>query len=181
MFSGCGVSVWYRKYVELNRLCVHRIFTRHTTNTTPLIIPFQVRVTYEEQHKRDWGGFRPKVVVEYDERNNFLMAIDITYNRREADKNLAYNYRELKDKIQHELDSAQVCSYFGAGSKYLEARDSQQLHATCELGCIRPRRYRLFGHRPPPLSLLLAFLCSPPAAPAARPRTLVCTSEWINT
>lgn len=46
--------------------------------------------------------------MEYDERNNYLMAIEVTYNRREADKNVAYNYRELKDKIQNELDSAQV-------------------------------------------------------------------------
>lgn len=69
-----------------------------------------MRITYEERHPGDWGGFKPMVVVEYDERNNYLMAIDITYNRREADKNLGYNYRELKDKIQHELDSAQVCT-----------------------------------------------------------------------
>jgi len=68
----------------------------------------QVRITYEERHPGDWGGFRPKVVVEYDERNSFLMAIEITYNRREANKNFAYNYRELKDKIQQELDTAQV-------------------------------------------------------------------------
>ncbi|CAM9308429.1 unnamed protein product [Ectocarpus fasciculatus] len=67
-----------------------------------------VRITYEERHAGDWGGFKPKVVVEYDERNNFLMAIEITYNRREANKNFAYNYRELKDKIQQELDTAQV-------------------------------------------------------------------------
>lgn len=67
-----------------------------------------MRITYEERHPGDWGGFKPKVVVEYDERNNFLMAIEITYNRREANKNFAYNYRELKDKIQQELDTAQV-------------------------------------------------------------------------
>lgn len=81
-----------------------------------------MRVTYEEQYKRDWGGFTPKVVVEYDEKCNYLMSIDVTYNRREADKNLAYNYKELKDKIQHELDSAQVCTsgYIGAGAKYTE-------------------------------------------------------------
>ncbi|CAB1114157.1 unnamed protein product [Ectocarpus sp. CCAP 1310/34] len=66
-----------------------------------------VRITYEERHAGDWGGFKPKVVVEYDERNNFLMAIEVTYNRREANKNFAYNYRELKDKIQQELDTAQ--------------------------------------------------------------------------
>ncbi|CAM9159563.1 unnamed protein product [Pylaiella littoralis] len=67
-----------------------------------------VRITYEERHPGDWGGFKPKVVVEYDERNSFLMAIEITYNRREANKNFAYNYRELKDKVQQELDTAQV-------------------------------------------------------------------------
>lgn len=67
-----------------------------------------MRISYEERHPGDWGGCKPKVVVEYDERNNYLMAIDVTYNRREADKNLGYNYRELKDKIQNELDAAQV-------------------------------------------------------------------------
>lgn len=68
----------------------------------------QVRITYEERHSGDWGGFKPKVVVEYDDRNSYLMAVDVIYNRREADKNLGYNFRELKDKIQSELDSAQV-------------------------------------------------------------------------
>lgn len=77
-------------------------------NLVPPSKPEQVRITFEERHSGDWGGFKPKVVVEYDERNNYLMAIDIVYNRREADKNLGYNFRELKDKIQHELDSAQA-------------------------------------------------------------------------
>lgn len=36
------------------------------------------------------------------------MTVGVTYNRREADKNLGYNYRELKDKIQNELDSGKV-------------------------------------------------------------------------
>ncbi|CAM9321632.1 unnamed protein product, partial [Ascophyllum nodosum] len=72
-----------------------------------------VRISYEELHPGDWGGHNPKVVVEYDERNSFLMAIDVTYNRREADQNLGYNYRELKDKIQNELDSAQVWDITG--------------------------------------------------------------------
>eukprot|EP00903_Cladosiphon_okamuranus_P012290 g11524.t2 len=67
-----------------------------------------VRITYEERHPGDWGGFKPKVVVEYDERNHFLMAIEITYNKREANKNFAYNHTELKEKIQQELDTAQV-------------------------------------------------------------------------
>lgn len=68
----------------------------------------QVRITYEERHPGEWGGYKPKVVVEYDERNSYLMAIEVTYNRREADKNVAYNYKELKEKIQGELDAAQV-------------------------------------------------------------------------
>lgn len=68
----------------------------------------QVRISYEERHRGDWGGYKPKVVVEFDERNSYLMTVDVTYNRREADKNLGYNYRELKDKIQNELDSGKV-------------------------------------------------------------------------
>lgn len=83
----------------------------------------QVRITYEERYPGDWGGFKPKVVVEYDERNNFLMAIEITYNRREANKNFAYNYRELKDKIQQELDTAQVSVCDGDTLRILENRN----------------------------------------------------------
>ncbi|CAN0069581.1 unnamed protein product [Laminaria digitata] len=82
-----------------------------------------VRISYEERHPGEWGGYKPKVVVEYDERNNYLMAIEVTYNRREADKNVAYNYRELKDKIQNELDSAQVWDRSG------EDHSSQDLAA----------------------------------------------------
>ena len=73
-----------------------------------------MRITYEERHPGDWGGFKPKVVVEYDERNHFLMAIEITYNKREANKNFAYNHTELKEKIQQELDTAQVTATDGS-------------------------------------------------------------------
>ncbi|CAM9155222.1 unnamed protein product, partial [Choristocarpus tenellus] len=72
-----------------------------------------VSITYEERHPADWGGYRPRVVVEYDERNSYLMTMDITYNKRLADKNLAYNFRDLKEKIQSELDSAQVWDLMG--------------------------------------------------------------------
>jgi hypothetical protein len=52
-----------------------------------------VRITYEERDKRDWGGYKPKIVVEYDERSSFLITIDILYNRRLANRNMAFNYR----------------------------------------------------------------------------------------
>lgn len=68
-----------------------------------------MRVTYEEIHGQDWGGFKPKVVVEYDEENSYLISIDITYNRRKA--SLVFNYRELKEKIKNELDAAEVRTF----------------------------------------------------------------------
>lgn len=107
----------------------------------------QVRISYEERHSGDWGGYRPKVVVEYDERNSYLMAIDVTYNRREADKNLGYNYRELKDKIQHELDSAQV-KYFLVAHRY-------NIHSP-ENSCKAALRVR---------TIVVSMLCSKPNLP----------------
>ncbi|CAM9569802.1 unnamed protein product, partial [Phaeothamnion confervicola] len=72
-----------------------------------------VRVTFEEKDRRDWGGYPPRVVVEFDERSSYLMTVDITYNRRLAHRKYAFNFEELKSKLHHELDQAQVWDVAG--------------------------------------------------------------------
>jgi hypothetical protein len=52
-----------------------------------------VRITFEERDKRDWGGYRPRLVVEFDERTSYLLNMDIVYNRRMANKSMAFNHR----------------------------------------------------------------------------------------
>lgn len=72
--------------------------------------------------------------MEFDERNSYLMTVGVTYNRREADKNLGYNYRELKDKIQNELDSGKViiARVLGHGTPSLMLRRNATVAVTAK-------------------------------------------------
>lgn len=67
-----------------------------------------VRITYIDNMKKDWGGAKPKITLEYDERNAYLFAITVQYNRREARKALVFTAEELREKIMDELNSMDV-------------------------------------------------------------------------
>ena len=68
-----------------------------------------VRVTYtEKKTKKEWGGTIPTITVEYDERNNYLLSVTVIYNRRKANKALAFTAEELRTKIINELTSFSV-------------------------------------------------------------------------
>ena len=55
-----------------------------------------------------WGGNRPTVTLEYDDRNAYLLFMTLTYNRRAAKKRLALNASELKDKLLKQLENAGI-------------------------------------------------------------------------
>jgi hypothetical protein len=80
-----------------------------------------VRITYTDAVKRDWGGSAPNITLEYDERNGYLYAIVVQYNRRKAKKSLVFNAEELKEKIMDEMNSMDVWDVKG------EDRSSQDL------------------------------------------------------
>lgn len=67
-----------------------------------------VRITYTDNLKREWGGSKPTIIIEYDEKNCYLLNITIQYNRRKARKALVFNADELKEKIIDELNSVDV-------------------------------------------------------------------------
>ena len=64
-----------------------------------------VTLTYEERDHRDWGNSRPKIIIEYDERNQYLLDITLHYNKRVASKNLAFNATELREKLLGEFQT----------------------------------------------------------------------------
>lgn len=72
-----------------------------------------VRITYEDNMKRDWGGSKPTITMEYDELNAYLLAVTIQYNRRRARKALVFNAEELKEKIMEELNGMDVWDFKG--------------------------------------------------------------------
>jgi WD repeat-containing protein 35 len=67
-----------------------------------------VKVTYTDNLKRDWGGAKPTVTLEYDDRNCFLLTVTVQYNKREAKKALVFTPEELKEKIMDELNLMDV-------------------------------------------------------------------------
>lgn len=64
-----------------------------------------VRITYTDNVKKDWGGSKPTITFEYDERNCVLFSITIEYNRRMAKKALVFSADELREKIMEELNT----------------------------------------------------------------------------
>lgn len=67
-----------------------------------------VRITYTDNMKRDWGGSKPTITFEYDERNSYLYTITVQYNRRRARKALVFSAEELREKIIDELNAIDV-------------------------------------------------------------------------
>lgn len=67
-----------------------------------------VRITYTDNMKRDWGGSKPIITFEYDERNAYLFTVTVQYNRRKARKALVFNAEELREKIIEELNGMDV-------------------------------------------------------------------------
>lgn len=82
-----------------------------------------VRITYTDNMKKDWGGAKPTITLEYDERNSFLFSVTVQYNRREARKAFVFNAEELREKIIDELNSMDVWDLKG------EDRTSEDLAA----------------------------------------------------
>lgn len=71
-----------------------------------------------------WGGNAPKITIEYDERNAYLLFATIEYNKRKAKARLVLSSAELKDKFLKELENAGV---------FLEAVAEQAGRTTVEL------------------------------------------------
>ena len=67
-----------------------------------------VKITYMDNQKKDWGGSKPTITFEYDERNSYLLTITVAYNRRQAKQALVFTADELKAKITEELNVMEV-------------------------------------------------------------------------
>jgi len=66
------------------------------------------KITYTDNLKNDWGGAKPVITLEFDERNEYLFAITVQYNRRMANKQMVFSAEELRKKIMSELNMMDV-------------------------------------------------------------------------
>ncbi len=57
------------------------------------------KVTWMEKKKKEWGGYAPRVEIEYDEENAFLLQVSVSYSKRQANKRLAFTAQELHTKL----------------------------------------------------------------------------------
>lgn len=67
-----------------------------------------VKITYVDASKKDWGGTKPTITLEFDERNSYLLSVTVLYNRREAKKQLVFTAEELREKIMDELNQMDI-------------------------------------------------------------------------
>lgn len=87
-----------------------------------------VRITYTDNLKRDWGGSKPTITLEFDERNGYLFAVTVEYNRRKARKALVFNAEELKEKIMDELNSMDIWDVKGEDKSHEDLAADKRAH-----------------------------------------------------
>ena len=61
-------------------------------------------MTYEEKDPKEWGNAAPTVVIEYDQRNQYLLDVTLHYSKAEASRNLAFNATDLQKKLLTEFE-----------------------------------------------------------------------------
>ena len=66
------------------------------------------RITFEEQSGELWGGSKPKITLEYDMKNEYLLTATIRYNRDRANKNLTLTSVELRTKLERMFDDSKI-------------------------------------------------------------------------
>merc|ERR1711988_582451 len=67
-----------------------------------------VRTTYEDQDKELWGGSKPKITLEYDRKNEFMLYVTIWYNRLMAKPDLVLSADELQTRIEKEFEDQKL-------------------------------------------------------------------------
>eukprot|EP00607_Mallomonas_marina_P007166 CAMPEP_0182416402 /NCGR_PEP_ID=MMETSP1167-20130531/689_1 /TAXON_ID=2988 /ORGANISM="Mallomonas Sp, Strain CCMP3275" /LENGTH=854 /DNA_ID=CAMNT_0024589123 /DNA_START=80 /DNA_END=2644 /DNA_ORIENTATION=- len=82
-----------------------------------------VKLTYTDNLKQDWGGSKPTIILEFDEKNSYLFTVTVQYNRRLAKRNLVFTADELREKIMDELNAMDIWDVKG------EDRSSEDLAA----------------------------------------------------
>jgi len=66
-----------------------------------------VMVTFTTD-KCNWGGAQPRITLEYEELNGYMLNMTLTYNRRVVRCTRALNANELRIKLMDELKAALV-------------------------------------------------------------------------
>lgn len=68
-----------------------------------------VNVSWAETDRIEWGGILPTISMEFDEKNAFLLSVQITYPRRQGrKKDVVLNAHEVEKKFFEMLLEAEI-------------------------------------------------------------------------
>ena len=67
-----------------------------------------VTISYDEVEPDNWGGTVPIISLQYDERNQYLLQIGISYNSRKAIKDEVMSIEDVKEKVLSGLIHQQI-------------------------------------------------------------------------
>jgi hypothetical protein len=96
-------KIFVAKLNDFLRLKLHSIEERSYDDIQEV-----VKITYTDNSKQNWGGSKPKITLEYDEKNEYLFAVTVQYNRRMANKQYVFSADELRERIMAELNTMDV-------------------------------------------------------------------------
>jgi WD repeat-containing protein 35 len=96
-------KIFVAKLNDFLRLKLHSIEERSYDDIQEV-----VKITYTDNSKQNWGGSKPNITLEYDEKNEYLFAVTVQYNRRMANKQYVFSADELRERIMAELNTMDV-------------------------------------------------------------------------
>merc|ERR1711988_1857489 len=112
-----SVRVTYNRRVFIEPL-LHLLSTKKDTQQQEYLTPSYnekgesevkiVKITYTEDQPRMWGGTKPKMIIEFDEQNRYLLTVTIQYNRKLANKLTVLTQKNLVEQLEREFTSYRV-------------------------------------------------------------------------
>ena len=79
-----------------------------------------IKITYIEKNKKLWGGTVPSIIIEYDDKNSYLLNITISYNKRLTKPALALTSEELRVRIMTDLSAMSIWDVKGEDRSALD-------------------------------------------------------------
>ena len=72
-----------------------------------------IKRTFEESDKELWGGTRPVITVEYDEKNKYLLTVTVMYNHKKANKLTGMTQADLQKRIEGQFNEFGIWDHEG--------------------------------------------------------------------
>ena len=80
-----------------------------------------VQVSYQDMDRdKEWGMTAPFITIAYDEVSHFMLTVTVRYNKRDANRRLAFDGSDVKEAIERELNSVGIWDEEGEDKSHLD-------------------------------------------------------------